>query len=121
MNPKITYLVFPDPPVWEFEVHVASSVAKNIFNAHSAMKWDEFERKVLKNLDGVVLPVQLAYRVSGDIGKMSYLKDEEDWVSALARIDVKVPQARKNPVSLEVQNLVSTVMRLTGIKKANVK
>ena len=42
-------------------------------------------------------------------------------MSALAHIDAKVPQVCKNPVSLEVQNLVSTVMRLTGIKKANVK
>lgn len=102
-----TYLVFPNPPVWEFEVHVALSVAKNVFKAHSAMKWNEFEQKVLKNLDGVILPVQLAYRVSGDLGKMSYLRDEEDWVSALAHIDTKVPLARKNPVSLEVRNLVS--------------
>ena len=75
MNAEMTYLAFPNP-VWEFEVHVALSVAKNVFNAHSAMKWDEFERKVLKSLDGVVLPVQLVYRVSGDTGKMSYLKDE---------------------------------------------
>lgn len=110
MNAETTYLAFPNP-VWEFEVHVASSVAKNVFNAHSAMKWDEFERKVLKSLDGVVLPVQLAYRVSGDTGKMSYLKDEADWVSALTRIDAKVPLARKNPVSIEVRNLVSNITK----------
>ena len=100
-----------NPPVWEFEVHVASSVAKNVFNGHSAMKWIEFERQVLKNLDGVVLPVQLAYRVSDDVGKMSYLKDKADWMAALARIDTKVPLARKNPVSIEVRNLVSIITK----------
>ena len=52
MNAENTYL-FPGPPVWEFEVHVASSVAKNVFNVHSAMTWDEVEWKILKNLDGV--------------------------------------------------------------------
>lgn len=42
------------------------------------MTWNEFERKVLKNLDGIVLSVQLVYSVSGDIGKMFYLKDKLD-------------------------------------------
>ena len=101
MNAENTYL-FPGPPVWEFEVHVASSVAKNVFNMHSAMTWDEVEWKILKNLDGVVLLVQLAYRVSGDIGKMTYLKVEVDWVSALGRIDTKIPLACKNPISIKV-------------------
>ena len=77
MDAEFTYL-FPDPSVWEFEVHVASIAAKNVFNAHNAMGWDEFERKVLQHLDGAVLPVKLVYRVSGDVGKMSYLKDEAD-------------------------------------------
>ena len=100
-----------NPPVWEFEVHVALSVAKNVFNGHSAMKWIEFERQVLKNLDGVVLPVQLAYQVSGDVRKMSYLKDKADWMAVLARIDTKVLLAHKNPVSIEVRNLVSIIMK----------
>lgn len=100
-------------------MHVTSSVAKNIVRAHSAMAWGEIEKLVLKNLDGVVLPVQLAYRVSGDIGKMSYLKDDADWESALARIDSKVPLARKNAVSIEIRNLVriiSTYWRLAHVK-----
>ena len=76
-------------PVWEFDVHVTSSVAKNIV------------------------------RVSGDIGKMSYLKDDADWESALACIDSKVPLARKNAVSIEIRNLVriiSTYRRLAHVK-----
>ena len=100
-----------NPPVWEFKVHVASSIVKNVFNGHSAMKWNEFERRVLKNLDGIVLLVQLAYQVSGDVGKMSYLKDEADWTAVLACINTKVPLVRKNPVSIEVRNLVSIMMK----------
>ena len=83
------------------------------------MAWGEIEKLVLKNLDGVVLLVQLAYRVSGDIGKMSYLKDDADWESMLARIDSKVPLARKNAVSIEIRNLVriiSTYWRLAHVK-----
>ena len=87
-------------------MHVASSVAKNVFNGHSAMKWNDFERWVLRNLDGV----QLAYRVSGDVGKMS-LKDKVDWTTVLACIDTKVLLARKNPVSIEVRNLVSIITK----------
>ena len=100
-----------NPSVWEFEVHVASSVAKNVFNGHSAMKWNDFERWVLRNLDGIVLPVQLAYRVSGDVGKMSFLKDKVDWTTVLACIDTKVLLAHKNPVSIEVRNLVSIITK----------
>ena len=100
-------------------MHITSSVATNIVRAHSAMAWGEIEKLVLKNLDGVVLLVQLAYRVSGDIGKMSYLKDDADWESALARIDSKVPLARRNGVSIKIRNLVkiiSTYQRLAHVK-----
>ena len=83
------------------------------------MAWEKIEKEVLKNLDGVVLPVQLAYRVSGDVGKMSYLKDEADWESALARLDSKVPLARKNPVSIEIRNLVSNIKAYR--RSANIK
>lgn len=88
-------------------MHVVSSVAKSLLKAHSAMSWGEFEREVLKHLDGAVLPVQLAYRLSSDTGKMSYLKDDTDWADALRRLDVKAPAAHKNAVSMEVRNLVS--------------
>ena len=110
MKAENTYL-FLSPPVWEFEVHVASSVVKNVFNAHSTMTWGEAERKILKNLDGVVLLVQLVYQVSSDIGKMTYLKTEADWVSVLGCIDTKIPLARKNPVSIEVQKIVSIIIK----------
>ena len=92
-------------------MHVASSIAKNVFNVHSTMTWGEAERKILKNLDGVVLPVQLAYWVSGDIGKMTYLRTEANWVSALGCIDTKIPLARKNPVSIEVRNIMSIIIK----------
>jgi hypothetical protein len=92
--------------VWEFDVHVASSVAKSLLKAHSAMSWSEFKQEVLKHLDGAVFPVQLAYWLSGDTGKMSYLKDSSDWSEALHRLDVKVPTTCKNAVSMEVRNLV---------------
>lgn len=99
--------------VWDFDVHVASTVAKQLFKAHSALSWNEFEREVLKRLDGAVLPVQLAYKLSCDTGKMSYLKDDTDWADALRRLDEKAPGRRKNAVSMEVRNLVSLSGLLT--------
>ncbi|KAF8274612.1 hypothetical protein EI94DRAFT_1561097 [Lactarius quietus] len=67
------------------------------------MSWNKFEKEVLKQLDGAVLPVQLAYRLSGDIGKMLYLKGELDWMSTLGRLEPKITLARKNPVSMEAR------------------
>ena len=96
----------PDLPVWEFDVSVISSEAKSVFQAHSAMGWEEFRKEVLKRLRDTVLPVQLAFRVSGVSGKLSYLNDKADWESALNSVNTKITTARKNAVSLEVRNIV---------------
>jgi hypothetical protein len=97
----------PYLPVWEFEANITSGEASRVFKSHSAMEWSEFEKEVLKQLDGMVLPVQLAYRLSGDTSKMFYLTNEADWASALKRLDAKISSARKNTVSMEVRNVVS--------------
>ena len=41
-------------------MHVTSSVAKNTFRAHSGITWSKIEKEVLKNLDSIMLLVQLA-------------------------------------------------------------
>jgi hypothetical protein len=87
-------------PVWEFEANVTTGEAKHAFSAHSAMDWTEFEKEVLKRLDGAVLPVELMYRFR-ETGKLSYLKDEADWRSALKNLDTKIRGARKL-VAMEV-------------------
>ncbi|KAH9009474.1 hypothetical protein EDB85DRAFT_2162692 [Lactarius pseudohatsudake] len=94
-----------EPGVWEFDVSVASSEAKSVFKGHSAMSWDELQTEVLRRLHDTVLPVQLGYKISGDLGKMSYLSSEEEWEAALTRLNAKIIAARKNAVSLEIQNL----------------
>ncbi|KAH9026936.1 hypothetical protein EDB83DRAFT_2319709 [Lactarius deliciosus] len=94
-----------EPGVWEFDVSVASSEAKSVFKGHSAMSWDELQMEVLKRLRDTALPVRLGYRMSGDLGKMSYLSSEGEWEAALTRLNAKIIAARKNAVSLEIQNL----------------
>jgi hypothetical protein len=69
------------------------------------MEWCEFEKEVLKRLDGAVLPVELMYRF-GESGKMSYLKGEEEWESTVKNLDAKIRGARKL-VAMEVRNAVS--------------
>ncbi|KAI9444148.1 hypothetical protein H4582DRAFT_2071725 [Lactarius indigo] len=94
-----------EPGVWEFDVSVASSEAKSVFKGHSAMSWDELQMEVMKRLRDAVLPVQLGYKLSGDLGKMSYLSSEDEWEAALTRLNAKIIVARKNAVSVEIQNL----------------
>jgi hypothetical protein len=105
MRAEISYLF--DLAVWEFDVHVVSTVAKSLLKAHSAMSWNEIEHRVLKLLEGAVLPVQLAYKLSGDTRKMTYLKGDSDWAEALRCLDARARVVRKNAVSMEVRNLVS--------------
>ncbi|KAI9443523.1 hypothetical protein H4582DRAFT_2054510 [Lactarius indigo] len=85
-----------EPGVWEFDVSIASSEAKSVFKGHSAMSWDELQMEVMKRLCDAVLPVQLGYKLSGDLGKMSYLSSEDEWEAALTRLNAKIIVARKN-------------------------
>ncbi|KAH9161479.1 hypothetical protein EDB89DRAFT_1913865 [Lactarius sanguifluus] len=85
-----------EPRVWEFDVSVASSEAKSIFKGHSAMSWDELQTEVLKRLRDTALPVQLGYKLSRDVGKVSYLSSEEEWEAALTHLDTKITMAWKN-------------------------
>ncbi|KAI9452633.1 hypothetical protein BJY52DRAFT_1226005 [Lactarius psammicola] len=109
------------PGVWEFDVSVISSEAKSVFQAHSAMGWEEFRKEVLKRLRDTVLPVQLAFRVSGVSGKLSYLNDEADWESALNSINTKITTARKNAVSLEVRNIAKPSSKASKASSARGK
>ncbi|KAH9166184.1 hypothetical protein EDB89DRAFT_1910890 [Lactarius sanguifluus] len=85
-----------EPGVWEFDVSVASSEAKSIFKGHSAMSWDELQTEVLKRLRDTALPVQLGYKLSRDVGKVSYLSSEEEWEATLTHLDTKITMAWKN-------------------------
>ena len=60
---KAKSLTYSHVAVWEFDVYIASGVAKSWFEAHTAMSWSKFEQEVMKHLDGAVMPVQLAYKI----------------------------------------------------------
>ncbi|KAI9434305.1 hypothetical protein H4582DRAFT_2060250 [Lactarius indigo] len=94
-----------EPGVWEFDVSVASSEAKSVFKGHSVMSWDELQMEVMKRLRDAVLPVQLGYKLSGDLDKMSYLSSEDEWEATLTHLNAKIIVACKNAVSVEIQNL----------------
>ncbi|KAI9432842.1 hypothetical protein H4582DRAFT_2061431 [Lactarius indigo] len=85
-----------EPGVWEFDVSVASSEAKSVFKGHSVMSWDELQMEVMKRLRDAILPVQLEYKLSRDLGKMSYLSSEDEWEAALTRLNAKIIVAHKN-------------------------
>ncbi|KAH9026437.1 hypothetical protein EDB85DRAFT_2149151 [Lactarius pseudohatsudake] len=110
-----------EPGVWEFDVSIASSEAKSIFKGHSAMHWDKLQTEVLKCLWDTGLLVQLGYKLSGDIGKMSYLSSEEEWEAVLTRLDAKITVARKNAVSIEIQNLTKPLSKVSKVSGSREK
>ncbi|KAI9431294.1 hypothetical protein BJY52DRAFT_1232177 [Lactarius psammicola] len=81
------------PGVWEFDVSVVLSEAK----------------------------IQLAFRVSGVSGKLSYLNNEADWESALNSVNTKITTARKNAVSLEVRNIAKLSSKVSKASSARGK
>jgi hypothetical protein len=87
---------------------VIASAAKKSFTAHTALTWDKFSNDVSIRLgDDTPKPIQLAYRISGESGKMIVLDNVVEWDDALMRICAKIKAARKHAVNLEVKNLVS--------------
>jgi hypothetical protein len=50
-------------------VDINSRVAKRMFKAHSSMSWNTLKKEVSKYLDGAVLLLQPAYKLSGGCGQ----------------------------------------------------
>jgi len=97
-------------------VDVIMSTAKRTFTAHTSMTWQEFKDEVSMRLgDDTPKPIQLAYKICGDVGRMSVLNNVVDWDSALTRVCTKVKTVRRRPVSLDVKNTVSSYDLLTRL------
>ncbi len=71
--------------VFTFQVNVISNEAKHEFSAETDMSWKDFQVHVLKCLDNPQA-IQLTCKVLGDTGKASYLKDEDDFNTAMERL-----------------------------------
>jgi hypothetical protein len=80
--------------VFKFQVDVISGSAKREFSAETDISWVEFQRLVLLYLDGKEGPIELAYKVSGDTGKASHLKNEDDFGVAMGRVYQRASNAR---------------------------
>lgn len=85
---------------------MVSSHAKREFSAVTDMSWMEFRHQVVLHLDSNVNPVELAYKVSGDTGKASHLKNEADFEMAIGRVYQRASSARTRAVSMEIKNIV---------------
>ena len=71
------------------------------------MCWKEFRGRVIAYLENLTGPVELAYKVTGDIGKACRMKNEDDFQAAMARLCQKAGSARTRAVGLEIRNIVS--------------
>lgn len=85
---------------------MVSGHAKREFSAVTDMSWMEFRHQVVSHLDSNGDPVELAYKVSGDTGKASHLKNEDDFEMAIGRVNQRASNARTRAVSMEIKNMV---------------
>lgn len=92
--------------VFKFQVDVISGHAKREFSAVTDMSWMEFRHQVISHLDSHGDPVELAYKVSGDTGKASHLKNEGDYEMAIGRVYQRASNARTRAVGMEIKNIV---------------
>jgi hypothetical protein len=66
-------------------------------------------------------PVELAYKVTGDTGRASYLKNEDDFRSAMGRLCQKANNARSPTVCLEIRNIISALYQTIIIHQTQAK
>ena len=92
--------------VFKFQVDVVSGHAKREFSAVTDMSWMDFRRQVFLHLDSNGVPVELAYKVSGDTGKASHLQNEADFETVIGRVYQRASSARTRAVSMEIKNIV---------------
>ena len=82
-------------------------VVKQSFMTHTSMTWVGFKEEVLTHLSDTPKLVQLAYKITSNTGKMSYLNNAVDWDTALTCLCAKVKMVRIHAVRMEIKNIVS--------------
>ena len=107
--------------VFSFQVDVISSDARREFTAETDIPWEDFQRRILLYLENANGPVELACKVTGDTGKASHLKNEDDFKSAMGRLCHKANNARSRAVCLEIKNIVSASYQTTGTHRLTCK
>ena len=95
--------------MFRFQVDVVGPDANREFSAESDVCWEDFQHQVLGYLEDATRKAELAYKVTGDSGRASQLKNEDDFKAAMARLCQKAGNARSRAVGLEIRNLVSTL------------
>ena len=94
--------------VWEFNIDVVAADAKRSFTANTSMTWVKFEEEVVTRLDDdTPKPIQIAYKSTGDTGKLTHLKNVVDWDDVLTHLCAKMKMAHKHAVQVEIKNVVS--------------
>lgn len=107
--------------VFKFQVDVVGGDAKREFNAETDIPWEDFRRRVLVHLEDANGPVELACKVTGETGRASHLKNEDDFKSAMGRLCQKANNARSRAVCLEIRNIVSALFQTIRIHENNLQ
>jgi hypothetical protein len=89
--------------VFNFQVDVLGCQAKCEFSAETDISWPDFQRRVAVYLGN---NTELMYKVTGDNGKSSYLKNADNFKAAMERICQKAHHARTRAVALEIRDIM---------------
>ena len=80
--------------MFSFQVDVHGPDAKHEFTAETDICWKDFQRRVLVSLENATGKIELAYKFTGDSGRASQLKNEDDFKAVMARLCQKAVNAR---------------------------
>lgn len=95
--PQLTLFV----AVFNFQVDVLGGRAKCEFFTETDITWPDFQQRVAVYLGN---NTELMYKVTGDTGKGSYLKDSDNFKAAMERLCQRAYHARTRAVALEIRD-----------------
>ncbi|KAI0076414.1 hypothetical protein K474DRAFT_1755891 [Panus rudis PR-1116 ss-1] len=108
----------PRDGVFSFEVDIVLENTKKNFSAETDMPYEDFRDRCVANLAGTPRPVVLGYKLTGDTGKPSELKDEAGFTKAMQQLSDKVLQPRRQKtVRMEVRNVTKKEGKGKGKKR----
>ena len=94
--------------VWQFDVNITNGHINHMLVVQTDVRWTEFFERVLAHLNQPHNEICLGYRIRGDAHGPSYLMCEADWDSVLWRIQERIMSVRKQAVTIEIKDMVST-------------
>ncbi|KAI0685878.1 hypothetical protein C8T65DRAFT_701336 [Cerioporus squamosus] len=97
--------------VFRYQV-IVNGTSKREFTAETDISWDDFRERSIAYLYGTLEPVQLAFKIASNPGKICEVSSAQDFKVAMGLVRTKALAARSKAVAVEVRNTLASYRQL---------